>query len=921
MNMKNLVFCIILICICISTYAQTYTLTFTGQDSNGQHIPLQKVHINNITQQWSDTLWYPDTILIIHTTGIHDWSQKSNFKLMQNTPNPFDGTTNFSIQIPQKDELHITVYDILGNLITSFNDQLPAGLYTFELRLKNPQTYLLCAYYGKNEEVIKIINQGHHSLNSISLKSEEKKENPTHSQSKQPKGEGVYPVQVGDMMQYIGYTTVNNIEYTDEKNLQFNESESIIFQFDIPEAPTVITSSVTDISSISAILSGKVMNDGGVNVTERGFCFGDHPYIDITGPHFDCGNGIGTFSYELTGLESSTTYYVCAYAINEMGISYGNIISFTPLSFYCGTDSVLDHEQNVYHTVKIGSQCWLKENMRCTTSPSTGTYIVHIKDNTYHSAYSGKRAYFPNNDSILAMGPAGVLYNWCAAVDTFNTTYGELSAVSTAPNVVFNGHRQGICPEGWHIPTSDEYDELFVFINTDSTNRCNNTDGSIAKALASEEGWAVSYSSCTPGNAPNSNNSSDLSIYPSEFNSSGLGTRCNLICANQNGQNNTWGRSISNNYATVYGAINAKSYGLTVRCLRDTPSGYTIYFQPNGGAGKILPQHFNVGETCTLSANTFVHNGYIFSGWNTEPTGNGTSYQDEEIITLSENMTLYAQWDVEPSQLDLSNLTSCVVNTAYSNEVAHGDRITSVLDHQNNSYGVVQIGNQCWLRENMRCTTSPSTGTYIVNCPAVSLSYGGKKAYYLNNDTLTAVAGRGLLYNWCAAIDSSSGSNETATIVWSSGALSAVFTGHRRGICPAGWHIPSNQEWVDLSNYIATQAECRCNNSQWYNAKSLTSDWGWGYSYTPCAIGNVQQYNNVTGFSAFPMGDYYNDHNHDTTYFASAGKTAKFWTSSQDEDGTPSSSAWEVYLNFDDPELFQQLTYKTNGNSVRCLRD
>ena len=59
-----------------------------------------------------------------------------------------------------------------------------------------------------------------------------------------------------------------------------------------------------------------------------------------------------------------------------------------------GTPTVTDHEGNVYNTVQIGNQCWTKENLRTTTSPSTGTYLIPSSGTGY--TYSGKQARWYN---------------------------------------------------------------------------------------------------------------------------------------------------------------------------------------------------------------------------------------------------------------------------------------------------------------------------------------------------------------------------------------------------------------------------------------------------------------------------------------------------------------------------------------------
>ena len=107
--------------------------------------------------------------------------------------------------------------------------------------------------------------------------------------------------------------------------------------------------------------------------------------------------------------------------------------------------SVTDHEGNVYNTIVIGNQCWMRDNLRTTTSPSTGTYL--IPNASTELTLTGKQAHWYHNDSATyAPMHYGLLYNWNAAVDTFNTAYGETSENydnNNSVSVTFSGHRRG----------------------------------------------------------------------------------------------------------------------------------------------------------------------------------------------------------------------------------------------------------------------------------------------------------------------------------------------------------------------------------------------------------------------------------------------------------------------------------------------
>ena len=93
--------------------------------------------------------------------------------------------------------------------------------------------------------------------------------------------------------------------------------------------PSVITLFVTDIGSDYAVIRGSVVGDGGKTVTERGFCWSDsHTVPTIEENHVANGSGLGDYSGMMTGLTPNTTYYVRAYAVNEVGVGYGNVACF-----------------------------------------------------------------------------------------------------------------------------------------------------------------------------------------------------------------------------------------------------------------------------------------------------------------------------------------------------------------------------------------------------------------------------------------------------------------------------------------------------------------------------------------------------------------------------------------------------------------
>ncbi len=242
---------------------------------------------------------------------------------------------------------------------------------------------------------------------------------------------------------------------------------------------------------------------------------------------------------------------------------------------------------------------------------------------------------------------------------------------------------------------------------------------------------------------------------------------------------------------------------------------------------------------------------------------------------------------------------------------------STVTDHEGNVYHTVQIGSQCWTKENMRCVTSPSTGAYLITPEGTPYTCTGKQAHWVNGDSATyAPLGYGVLYNWNAAVDTFNTaygelSVDTTRIhpVW------AFFSGHRRGICPEGWHIPSYPECHTLQAYVESQHEYVCGYSNIVSyspiAKALAAQTGWSNITAACDPGNDLGANNATGFSALPAGYYY------TSYIGLTRETV-FWSSTRGRTSAPSAlgvnNPYEIgsVYRWDDPD---------NCFSVRCIRD
>ena len=311
---------------------------------------------------------------------------------------------------------------------------------------------------------------------------------------------------------------------------------------------------------------------------------------------------------------------------------------------------------------------------------------------------------------------------------------------------------------------------------------------------------------------------------------------------------------------------------------------------PQGLPGVGIPQTLSVaGTTLTISDGNSVSLPEGFSG----------DYND-----LTNAPTAVSSFNNDAGYLTRDSLSNCVCMTTADFQ-ALLDRIEAleeaaqacpgtptVTDVDGNVYNTVLIGNQVWMRENLR-TTKYANGTTIPL--GTTSSYDVAYRYYPNGDSAN-VSDYGYLYNWAAVMKGASSSNANPSGV--------------QGICPDGWHVPSDAEWTELTNYVSSQSQYVCGSSTSNIAKALASETGWNSSTHNCDVGNNPIANNATGFSARPAGYYYGNYN-------SFGHLAYFWSATQD----PSNDAYNRSLYYNGAYVDRNHDGKPNGYSVRCIRN
>lgn len=204
--MKRLVLTTLIAICTLCAFAQSINISFTGKTIRGRHVDMDSIVIRNLTQGWTATLVAPDTSCSFDLTAIKINSTMPA-ELSQNVPNPFYGTTEVNLALPQPDKVTMQALDMGGRVFANYNGNLPEGEHHFEISLASPQSYLLSATTSSGTSSVKMVNLGSGGANRISYLGQ------VEGKSLR---DGDYDLTIGDALECIGYTTYCDSIYESE---------------------------------------------------------------------------------------------------------------------------------------------------------------------------------------------------------------------------------------------------------------------------------------------------------------------------------------------------------------------------------------------------------------------------------------------------------------------------------------------------------------------------------------------------------------------------------------------------------------------------------------------------------------------------------------------------------------------------------
>ena len=205
-------------------------------------------------------------------------------------------------------------------------------------------------------------------------------------------------------------------------------------------------------------------------------------------------------------------------------------------------------------------------------------------------------------------------------------------------------------------------------------------------------------------------------------------------------------------------------------------------------------------------------------------------------------------------------------------ELTKNNKRTTVTDIDGNIYNTVKIGIQEWTTENLKVEhyRNGDVISHIQNTEEWNQRILGSWCYYENELLYGETYGK--LYNYYAVNDP-------------------------RGLAPEGWHIPNEDEWTKLTDFLGGKniagIELKTTSTTLWKSPNLGAT-------------------NKSKFSALPGGGRFNNGE-----FTSVGELSGFWSSSEGH----SNLAWLRYLYYSHSVVTTNYVFKTFGLSVRCIKD
>ena len=293
-----------------------------------------------------------------------------------------------------------------------------------------------------------------------------------------------------------------------------------------------------------------------------------------------------------------------------------NIVKLLAVTLLCvgltglKAQTVTDIDGNVYNTVTIGTQVWMKENLKTTQYDDSTAIPLVTGDSNWDALTATDKAYcWYDDDSATNANTYGALYTWSAAMNGADSS-------SSSPSGI-----QDVCPTGWHLPSDDEWTTLTDYLG--------GTDVA---------GGKLKETSTTHWQSPNTGatNESGFTALPggnrgSDGTSRYIGSSVYWWSSTEANSSYAWSRSLHYGGGYVDRIYGNKQDGFYVRCINDIPA--------------TIANSLNIDESI-LYPNPATGRLYIKNNRNTNATIMIFDLQGKQVLTRQ----------IDSESIDISNL-------------------------------------------------------------------------------------------------------------------------------------------------------------------------------------------------------------------------------------------------------------------------
>ncbi len=624
----------------------------------------------------------------------------------------------------------------------------------------------------------------------------------------------------------------------------------------ISRAPAIFTS-ITRLKCEEAMLTGPVIADstvsgvklrlpytGGNGNAYPAMSFASEGIGGLTAslPAGNFAFGDGVLEMDISGVPSTTSGINFSVSLGGKGCVVRDPFSIAR------PGCLKDAEGNLYKVVQVGSQYWMAENLRSEK--------------------------FLNGDPIPFRGGGNcdTCFDYTNADSAFNSLYGKLYDLYTVRS------NRGLCPAGWHVPSDQEWLTLELYLGVKeefgSTQFENGRGGSKYAGSKLKSGSSL----WDNPDWENYKNQSGFSALPAglgggwdQYQEGEIGNWWTSTKAPFNYPGNIF-RSVGNNSTGIDRGFNSGSTEnrfRSVRCIKDdTTRGGSC---PANTLPVVSTKSPSVTTRGAIGGGTVLSNGGIPVSargvcWSTSPGptlassktvnrfGNGP--YNSHITGLTPNTRYYVRAYATNSS-----------GTSYGNQISFvTDSVTTparVLDADGNSYPTVSIGSQLWMQTNLRTRKYQNGDT---------LRFANTRFFWSNPDSLGVYT---FFQHQLNPVDTNFG-----------GFYNWYAINNPRNLCPAGWHVPDEEDWEVLSSFLDSNA-IAVNDPAVFKATHAA----------------IYQGNGT------PTGEFGGNWNY--KYFAEKAKTGD----------QPLKSRIRLALDGDTKLLPGSSGFDTNGYAVRCVRD